>query len=66
MTDFHGYKDRLRRTLNQIEREDIPLQDRKIIKEFFFHCQAQGVSLGRLSKLSWTLLGLKTRWPVPD
>ncbi len=61
MTDFHGYEDRLRRTLNQIEREGIPPQDKKLIKEFIFHCQAQGVSLGRLNKLSWTLVGLKTR-----
>lgn len=64
MTDFHNYEKKLRQTLERIQNSDFPPQDKKLIQDFMFHCQAQGVSLGRLNKLSWTLLGLKRRLPI--
>ena len=64
MTDFHDYGIRLEHTLNRIDREDILPADKKLIREFVYHCQAQGVSPGRLYKLAWNLLGIKRRIPT--
>ena len=47
-----------------IQRQDFPPADKKLIADFIAHCRAQGVSIGRLYKLSWALLGLKRRFPV--
>ena len=47
-----------------IDRQSFPSADKKLIRDFIEHCQAQGVSFGRLYKLTWTLLGLKRRLPV--
>ena len=65
MADFQNYERRLSLCLKRIDREEgCPAEDKQLIKDFIFHCQAQGVSPGRLYKLCWTLLSLKRQLPV--
>ena len=59
MTDLQGYERRLSLCVKRIEKEGCPTEDKQLIKDFIFHCQAQGVSFGRLYKLGWTLLSVR-------
>jgi hypothetical protein len=63
LTDFHNHGRKLEQTLAMIQREDFPPADKKLITDFLEHCRAQGMSIGRLYKLAWTLLGVKRRFP---
>jgi hypothetical protein len=63
LTDFHNYGRKLEKTLAMIQREDFPPADKKLITDFLEHCGAQGMSIGRLYKLAWTLLSVKRRFP---
>jgi hypothetical protein len=64
LTDFRNYGRKLKQPLAMIQREDFPPADKKLIDDFTGHCRAQGVSVGRLYKLAWTLLSVKRRFPV--
>lgn len=62
--DIHGFRFRYEAALNRLLADaSIPDVDKEIIKQFLQFSQAQGVSYGRLFKLTWSLHSLRAHLP---
>ena len=56
--DIHNYEGRLNVYLRRLEKENFSQDDRNLISGYIQQCRAQGIGLGRLFKLVWTLFAI--------
>lgn len=62
--DLHNYEHRLRATLGRIRRDpEVRPSDKRLIEAYIRHCQARGLSPGRMFKLAWEMHALARLTP---
>lgn len=57
--DVHSYGKRLQLCIDRIDNETFATDDKQLVRSYLKHMGAQGVSKGRVFKITWTLLTLR-------
>jgi hypothetical protein len=60
---IHNYESRLDVYLRRLEKENFSEDDRNLISGYIQQSRAQGISLGRLFKLAWSLFAIRRYAP---
>ena len=62
--DFHGYEAKLQGTIKRILKDPkIRAPDKQLIVDYLRHCEAQGLSAGRIFKYAWQMQSIAREMP---